>query len=250
MPERYLLEEIFQPQYLEARKEQVRHHIDRLVATNCLLTAYPEEGASSHSTAILGINKDSDELLLDAFREAGRQRPPRACSYRIVGRNSGLRIGLEGMVSGTGELGGAAVYRFQFGWRLWIMQRRGSFRADIPPTETVICSIATDDGRHIQARAVDLGLGGIGTLVQIGAKASCLAPAVGTHLATISFTLPGGHSVSCSGVVANLRRGERNKPSLGVMGIRFDPLTQEQERTISRFIHQREREKRRRERGY
>ncbi len=267
--EQAFLRRLFTDDFLVRTPDLMRHWIQLLVSSARVLSVEPERGGG-HGKELLHVTILLDHLppvvLLDPFRQGDDTvpDPDGAEVYRLIGRDRGVYIGLEGTIVGSTMWRGEAAWRFDYGGRLWLLQRRQYYRMELPPVSDTVCEIITlegaslqarmqditPEGVSLQARMQDISLGGASMRLQGDAADAANVPAPGTRLEIIRFTLPGAKEVQCAGRIANVRQAAKVRGGHCLIGVQFDRLSIEQEKTILTYIRRREREIRRRERGY
>lgn len=250
LPEGQLLQTVFHDAYLLQNHEQVLYWLRRLCKEARLLTVHGAEGDELRVTSIVGIDEKACLVLIDRFQGQGKE-PDSFEFLRLIGRGGGVYIGLQGHVVGMEEHSSGEVYRFDFGACIWVLQRRAHFRSRVPPSSNACCEIILPDGETIEFRVNDVSQGGVGGMLLIEESDSDSAQLeTGSPVLEGELKLPGEPEIRFSGRVAHLHQVVRGGRRWWVLGLRFDDLDAEFERLIARYVRSREREQRRRDRGF
>ncbi len=252
MSEQWLLKKIFDNSYRIGGSARMRHVLKDLRDRNQILSVYPEQGAAVYVTTIIALDVDRKSVLIDEFTDDGHDLAwlvPGAM-LSLVGRNRRLYVGFKAHFIEPLEWRGAGAYRCDFGERFWLLQQRRYYRVDLPLMKRPDCTLIDSRSRTFRARVIDLSIGGFGGLLNVDTAQEEDLPQPGERLSAVRFKLQDGTKIACRGRVANLRRASPLRHDRVILGIEFDALTAADEQAICRYVREREREVRRKERGF
>jgi len=251
------LSQLFADRFRVRDAELSRHRVRRLIESGRVLSVEPDRESGGgqgplHVTVILHDEEGSPVVLLDPFQGDGGavSEPRRDRAFRLIGRDGGLYVGLRGTIVDAVTWKGETAWRFDFGGQVWVLQRREHYRIGLPPSPATECRLTLSGGGTLVLRVTDISLGGLGGRLADDVSGEEARAIAGQKLDGIRFTLPGGEEIRCRGRIVNVRRAPREQGRHYLVGIQFAPLRFDQERIISAYIREREREIRRRERGY
>jgi|GEM_PF-3091377 len=254
--EQQFLKQLFAERFRVRNPDMARVRIRHLIDAARVLSVEPDRGDDTgggavHVTVILGEDAAGPAVFLDPFRrEDGAIPETPGGRFRLIGRDGGVYVGLRGEVTEGVTWRGGAAWRFAYDGHLWVLQRRAYYRVELPPKPESICELTLPDGAVLKARMADISLGGLGGRLVRPPDSDDELPSAGVTLDAIRFTLPGSREIRCKGRLVSLRRTRREQGGHYIVGVQFTRLGLGQEQTISTFIRQREREIRRRERGF
>lgn len=252
MSEQWLLKKIFDDHYRVSNPGRMRHVLRGLRDRNQILSVYPEKRDVAHVTMIIALDADQRFVLIDEFTADDDNLAWLVPGARLslVGRDRRLYVGFKAHFIEPLEWRGAGAYRCDFGGRFWLLQQRRYYRVDLPAAERLDCTLIDSRGRTFQARLIDLSIGGFGGLLNVDTAAEEDLPQSGERLSAVRFKLQGDTKIACRGKVANLRRVSPLRHDRVILGIEFDALTAADEQAICRYVREREREVRRKARGF
>ncbi len=203
----------------------------RRAAAERSLVAVRLPGPQAGMTLILGIDRESGELLIDqlappeadeALRRTGRLRA------RI--RVNGAEAEFEAEVAGRREAPGGATYRLPLPSEIRYRQRRGHHRVPVPRDLAVAVRYVLG-GIEAEGRLCDVSLGGIG-LETAAAGADGLAP--GETIERCALLLPDRSTVAGPLEVCYVAEPAPNGAVR--FGGRFTALDPRDRRRLQRFV--------------
>lgn len=223
---------------------QIRRLLDALADTRALVSAQPVPGGGLFPTAVLAV-RDDGHLLLDGHPDARLTRRATEARHVIcVAQLDRIRIQFRlGPLRAVDE-GGLSAFLAPLPDAVLELQRRDSFRLQIPPMHPVHCNVPRDDDAPDRLRVADLSAGGLALLATPEDPRFPLRAC----LPGCALLLPDQDPIPVALTVAHHRiesspSGERLR-----IGCRFEGLPPAAERTILHYMFRIERQRSARER--
>lgn len=250
MDEQWLIKTLFAAEYQISSEEQVRYRLRHLADSHAQLSVYSQRSVLLHTTSVLAVGNPHSKIVLDGFARSDHGTPRTDEDYTLIGRDLGVYVGLRGKICPPSRETCDGELWFDYGGKVWVYQRRRYYRVDLPPKEQTPIRLTDGSGSTFELSLIDLSVGGCGALVSANDVAVASLPKPGDKLLKVQFTLPGEEPLLCVGTIANVRRWSAPKAVHYVLGIEFESLSTQSEQLILRYLRQRERVMRRRQRGF
>ncbi len=128
-----------------------------------LITGYFNQGRESLVTAVLHVDQEAGEVVLDQGPDDAVNRRALAAGQLICmtrENNVSVKFRLQGLRRATRDDG--PTFRAPLPESLYRLQRREFFRVPMPVSSPVLCRIPTDAGEVHEFRVTDMSLGGVG----------------------------------------------------------------------------------------
>lgn len=229
---------------LESPTEVLRILRD-LIRDHQLVTAYFNDGREFILTTILHVDPEANHLVLDygADEQMNRRLLERQRALFVTRHNQvRVQFSAEQIVRATYQSLPALVVPIPES--LFRVQRREYFRLNAPMGHHLNLSFAAPDGSEINARIVDISVGGIG-IIEPGEDEDCNWEA-GTLIANCRIELPEEGTIETDIEIRNrYQTGEQAGIPIYRVGCRLLRLDSRQTAAIQRYIHRVELERRR-----
>lgn len=221
-----------------------------MIEKRALITAYIP-GSLSTSTAILGVDEDTETLMIDGSpNDTINARMVQASHVLCVSQLDRVRVQFR--LSGLRRISndGYAAFEAPLPDSLLQLQRRDLYRLQIPVSQPVICTIPLpgQNGSPVETdvRVLDISAGGIAIAIPDGDPR--FKP--GSRFESCLLALPDARPIEVSLTVTNLHRQEnRNGIVSARAGCQFGRLPRGAETVIQQYIFRIDRQRSARERG-
>lgn len=221
-----------------------------MIEKRALITAYIP-GSLSTSTAILGVDEDTETLMIDGSpNDTINARMLQASHVLCVSQLDRVRVQFR--LSGLRRISndGYAAFEAPLPDSLLQLQRRDLYRLQIPVSQPVICTIPLpgEDGSAVETdvRVLDISAGGIAIAIPDGDPRF----KAGSRFESCLLALPDARPIEVSLTVTNLHRQEnRNGIVSARAGCQFGRLPRGAETVIQQYIFRIDRQRSARERG-
>ncbi|MCP1673136.1 c-di-GMP-binding flagellar brake protein YcgR [Natronocella acetinitrilica] len=203
-----------------------------------IITGYFDSGRRHLMTAVLGVDAESQSLILDMGPDAAiNQAALRANRIVCVAKHQSVSVKFAcGPLEVIDREDGPA-FRTPLPDSLYRLQRREYFRVPTPVTNPVICRVPdpADLGALHEFRAVDLSIGGVG-LVDLDMT---LKLAARDRMDDAILLLPGAEEMRLELEVRNISRHMQRDGRIGRrLGMAFVRLANRHANIIQRYLHQ------------
>lgn len=250
MDETTLIHKLFDTRYRVADSARVRHTLTGLLEQRQILSAYLRQN-TPRATSLLSFEQDPDSaLILDEFAGGDVPDPKPNQTIRLLGRHRGIYVGAILRFESSRLWHGYPAYVCAFDGSLQILQQRQWHRVSIPPKSRIQCTLRKGDVKEIGGMLYDVSVGGVSVTTSPDYGNQRQGVDVGEFYDHVEFSLHRNHEIDARGRVANVRRVPGDHQGRVFIGIEFVEMSQEDQRVLSRYIQEREREILRRERGY
>lgn len=236
--------------YLLSGERQVRQLLHELHQHRALITAH-YGGTNSFLTAVLGLSKDENTLLLDASPDEKTMSAALAAGKLIcVTQLDQIRIQFVVRNARSASEKGRKLLHAPVPEQILRLQRRATYRLLVPISHASSAHIQfTDQARQLvelDGRLLDISIGGIALLLP--QQASELV--IGARLKHCRLQFPGHPQLEVQLRVCYLNRQEqRSGTQMLRVGFAFVDLPRQYETHIQRYIFQTERERKALETG-
>ncbi|QCU72555.1 pilus assembly protein PilZ [Luteimonas yindakuii] len=234
-----------QLRYEKREPADVRRLLGALVSARALVTAQIVPGSISCPTAVLAV--DNDTVLLDGHpQEPINQRLLQA--HHLVCTSQLDRVQIRFRVQRLQRVDneGYTAFIAPLPASVIELQRRETYRLQIPPMQPVLCRLPADDGEDegAELRVLDLSAGGVAL-----AAAEGFALPGSSRLGGCTLLLPDAPPIVVELSVAHSYiEHTRNGSQRLRIGCRFEQLAPPAERAIQNYIFRVERQRSARER--
>lgn len=221
--------------YLVRNRLQIRQLLRRLVEQRSLIDAHIGGRDHSFPTAVLEIDEDRHQLLLDGSSQEATNRAAVQAGYLLCFAQLDkvlVRFRIEGLH--REDTGRHATFRAAFPEAVLHLQRRELYRLETPIADAPQLHLPAVDGRSepLALRVVDISGGGLAVAVPAGCPAFSLQRRYEAEL-----VLPGGLRLRIGVVVCNQRpRILPNGLETSRVGLRFEHLPRGGDSAIQRYI--------------
>lgn len=234
-----------QLRYEKRDPADVRRLLGALVAARALVTAQIVPGAISCPTAVLAV--DSDTVLLDGHpQEPLNQRLLQAHHLVCTSQLDRVQIRFRVQRLRRVDNDGYTAFVAPLPTAVIELQRRETYRLQIPPMQPVHCRLPDPDGGSdgVELRVLDLSAGGLA----LAAAEGFVLPGT-SRLGQCTLLLPDAAPIMVGLTVAHsyVEHTRNGTPRLRI-GCRFERLPPPVERAIQNYIFRVERQRSARER--
>jgi c-di-GMP-binding flagellar brake protein YcgR len=153
--------------YLLHSEGEIRAQLLKLAKKPDIITAYYNQGRSFILTAVLGVVKERNLVVLDVGPDNETTRKAIE-SGRLVctTKNMGVPVKFTVEQLQSAKYQGQPAIAAPLPESLYRLQRREFFRVQVPRINAPICEIPLDDGRRsVSLKIIDLSVGGLCMLV-------------------------------------------------------------------------------------
>ncbi|WCE03697.1 flagellar brake protein [Pseudoxanthomonas sp. JBR18] len=238
--------------YLLRNPRQIRRLLRALIDQRATLTVHLMGRDQSFASAILEVDEDEDQVLLDgSVNEASNQAAERAGTLLCFAQLDRVRVRFRIEALDRIEQNGRTAFRFPLPDSLYYLQRREFYRLETPITESPTCILRIPDSSaadpiELEARVVDISGGGLAVALPVD------VPRLTTHVTypECQLALPDHQPFSVPLMVCSQQR--QVLPS-GVeflrIGLQFGQLPRGADELIQRYIFRVDRERTARRNG-
>ncbi len=203
-----------------------------------IVTAHFDAGKRFLVTAVLGVDADTDRLILDYGPD--REMNARALladRFICVAKQANISVKFPCGPLTAGEYQDEPAFYTAIPKQVYRLQRREYFRVPTPVGNPLYCTLAdpVEEGRVHRMRIMDLSLGGLGLIdpdMSLALHLRQLFP-------DCRLQLPGGGEMDVALEVRNISRYlmRDGRPGRRI-GMAFGQLTQAQSSQVQRYLHQ------------
>lgn len=240
------------PADLERFRTSNRHEINRVLRdlsrSGALATLYFNAGNDFVLSSIVKVDSDRDIAFLDYGADPlANERLVKADKITLIAHHNKVRVQFTVDRIAITELDGIPSFAIAFPQSMIRVQRREFYRLSTPVAKPLLCRFHVDD-QCIEARVIDISLGGIGLLEPESVDTFELEP--GQVIDKCEIELPEEGVVETA---MEVRNAFEYTTRTGVLqrrvGCRFLNITPPMNAQIQRYIHRIELERRRITRG-
>lgn len=199
-----------------------------------LITAYFNQGRESLVTAVLDVDHETAELILDHGPDDAINRRALAAGQLVCmtrENNVSVKFRLQGLQRASRDDG--PVFRAPLPESLYRLQRREFFRVPMPVSSPVLCRIANDTGEVHEFRVTDMSLGGVG-IVDATMK---LSLRIGDVFNDAELRVPGQTPLAVGLEVRNVSRHIFRDGTVGRrLGVAFQGLSTRGSTLLQRYL--------------
>lgn len=235
--------------YLVRNSRQIRQLLQALIDQRSLINAHIDGRDQSFPTAVLELDEDEDELLLDGSPSETSNRAAEAADHLLCFgqlERVMVRFRLDGLVRIHNE--GHVGFRAPFPTELVHLQRRELYRLETPITDSPKLVLPVDDDRSeaLTMRVVDISGGGLAVTV----AEDCPVFGLQKRYDGCRLELPDSSPINVSLVACNMRAQKLpNGVEMKRVGLRFDALPRGADSAIQRYIFRIDRQRKARRNG-
>lgn len=235
--------------FLVRNPRQIRQLLQALIDQRSLINAHIDGRDQSFPTAILELDEDEDELLLDGSPSESSNRAAEQADHLLCFgqlERVMVRFRLDGLqrVHNDGHIG----FRTAFPSELVHLQRRELYRLETPITDSPQLTLPAneDRGEPLSLRVVDISGGGLAVTV----ATDCNVFGLQKRYDGCRLDLPDSAPIAVSLVTCNMRAQKLpNGAEMKRVGLRFDNLPCGADSAIQRYIFRIDRQRSARKNG-
>ena len=199
-----------------------------------LITGYFDQGRQSLVTAVLEVDQDAGEVVLDHGPDDAINRRALAAGQLVCmarQNNVSVKFRLHGLRRDSRDDG--PVFRAPLPDSLYRLQRREFFRVPMPVSNPVLCRIATEAGEVHEFRVTDMSLGGVG-IVDAAMK---LPLRIGDIFNGAELRVPGQRPLAVDLEIRNVSRHIFRDGTVGRrLGVAFQGLAPQGSTLLQRYL--------------
>jgi c-di-GMP-binding flagellar brake protein YcgR len=228
--------------YMIHSRMEILYILRAIEHKNELVTAYFNQGNDFILTSIIGVDADSDTLLLDfGANDVLNQRA--LASDKIVLTTSQDRVKVQFVADGLKQVEhhGRPAFRAGIPNELLKLQRREYYRLATPLINPIKCAMTKAGGGRMEAAIADISLGGIA----IANYQNLIVFEIGDKFAACRIVLPETGTVTTGIEIRNEHEvAMKNGVKIRRAGCMFIDLPSGQQAMIQRYIIKLDRERR------
>jgi len=235
--------------YLVRNPRQIRQLLQALIDQRSLINAHIDGRDQSFPTAVLELDEDEDELLLDgspqeASNRAAEQADHLLCFAQLERVLVRFRLHELQRVDNDGHV----AFRAPLPEELVHLQRRELYRLETPVTDSPQLLLPPGEARAeaLSMRVVDISGGGLAVVV----PNDCAVFGLQKRYDGCRLELPDSSPINVSLVACNMRAQKLpNGVEMKRVGLRFDALPRGADSAIQRYIFRIDRQRKARRNG-
>ncbi|WMJ69086.1 flagellar brake protein [Stenotrophomonas sp. 24(2023)] len=234
--------------FLVRNPRQVRQLLRALIDQRSLINAHIDGRDRSFPTALLDVDEDEDQLLLDGSPHEASNRAAEQAGFLLCFAQLDrvmVRFHLQDLQRVDNE--GRVAFQAPLPDELVHLQRRELYRLETPITDSpqLILPAADDRGNALAMRVVDISGGGLAVTVPADCQVFTLQKRYSAQL-----SIPEGPDLAVTLVVCNLLPQRLpNSTEVKRVGMRFDDLPRGGDSAIQRYIFRIDRQRSARKNG-
>ncbi len=205
--------------------------LHRLRLHHCLLSVRADPADPWRTSLVIAVDPARQRIDLDALHPPPPHSPVAGQWLSVRGRVDGGDLHFSCRCAGGAERDGEPILTAEFPDEVFIRERRGAFRLNLPPQLALPPSALGRSRPEHDAQLLDLSYAGAGALV-----ARTVEPAPGSTV-RLRIRLPG----TTVDTAAQVRSTARHRDGVRV-GLRFDALGADEEGRLTQAINALERQ--------
>lgn len=155
--------------YILHSEGEIRAQLLKLAKKPDIITAYFNGGGNFILTAVLGVVKERNLVVLDVGPDDENTRKAIAADKLIcTTKNMGVAVKFTVENLQSAKYQGKPAIAAPLPQSLYRLQRREFFRVQVPRINAPTCEIPLDDGRSTTLKIIDISVGGLCMLVPEG----------------------------------------------------------------------------------